>query len=154
MGTNACVPLGLQFLDGKGKPLQAFSGLKSDTGSEKQGSKPLKSCVSLIEASSIPSRKCKLVSAKVSGEHSPGEQFLFEPQGSKLQPLGLSTLDSLVTLHEGGKVFIPVQNFETNSVELPCGLGLGIVEPFNECDIREDVSQPSCARVVVNGLLG
>ena len=99
LGTNACVPLGLHFLDSKGKPLQAFSGLKSDTGSEKQGAKPLMSCVSLIEASTIPSRKCKLLSAKVSGQHSPGEQFLFEPQGSKLQSLGLSTLDSLVTLH-------------------------------------------------------
>ena len=151
LGTNACIPLGLQFLDGKGEPLQAFSGLKSDTGSVKQETKPLISRVSLIQASTIPSRKCKLLSANVSGEHSPGEQFLFEPEGSKLQSLGLSTLDSLVTLHEGGKVFIPVQNFETNSVELPCGLELGIVEPFNECDIREDASHSSCVRVVVNG---
>ena len=151
LGTNACIPLGLQFLDGKGKPLQAFSGLKSDTGSVKQETKPLISRVSLIQASTIPSRKCKLLSANASGEHSPGEQFLFEPEGSKLQSLGLSTLDSLVTLHEGGKVFIPEQNFETNSVELPRGLELGIVEPFNEHDIREDASHSSCARVVVNG---
>ena len=151
LGTSACIPLGLQFLDGKGKPLQACSGLKSDTGSVGQATKSLVSHVSLIQASTIPSRKCKLLSATVSGEHSPGEQFLFEPQGSKLQSLGLSSLDSLVTLHEGGKIFIPVQNFETNSVELPCGLELGIVEPFTEHDTREDVSHASCARVIVNG---
>lgn len=151
LGTNACIPLGLQFLDGKGLPLQALSGLKTGSGSVRQENKPLISHVSLIQASTIPSRKCKLLSANVSGEHSPGEQFLFEPQGSKLQSLGLSALDSLVTMHEGGKVFIPVQNFETNSVELPCGLDLGVVEPFNEHDIREDVNRPSCARVVVNG---
>ena len=143
MGTNACIPLGLQFLDGKGQPLQALSGLKTGSGSEKQEAKPLISHVSLIQASTIPSRKCKLLSANVSGEHSPGEQFLFEPQGSKLQSLGLSALDSLVTMHEGGKIFIPVQNFETNSVELPCGLDLGVVEPFNEHYIREDVNHPS-----------
>ena len=44
-----------------------------------------------------------------------------------------------------------MQNFETNSVELPCGLELGIVEPFTEHDTRADVSHPSCARVIVNG---
>ena len=93
------------------------------------------------------SRKCKLLSATVSGEHSPGEKFLFEPQGSKLQCLGLSSLDSLVTMHK----VIPVQKFEANSVELPCGLELGIVKPFSEHDAREDMSHPLCARVVVNG---
>ena len=107
--------------------------------------------MSLTQASTIPSHKCKFLSAKVSGEHSPGEKFVFEPQGSKLQTLGLSPLDSLVILHEGGKIFIPVQNFEINGVELPCGLELGIVEHFDEHDAREDVSRPSCARVVVNG---
>ena len=87
LGTSACIPSGLRFLDGKGKPLQAYSGLKSGTGSVGQETKSLVSHVSLIQASTIPSRKCKLLSATVSGEHSPGEQFLFEPQGSKLQSL-------------------------------------------------------------------
>lgn len=104
LGTSACIPLGLQFLDGKGKPLQACLGLKSDTGSVGQEMKSLVSHVLLIQASTIPSRKCKLLSATVSGE-----QFVFESQGSKLLSLGLSSLDSLVTLHEGGKIFIPVQ---------------------------------------------
>ena len=44
-----------------------------------------------------------------------------------------------------------MQNFGTNSVELTCSLELGIVEPFSDHDTREDVSHPSCARMVVNG---
>ena len=80
-----------------------------------QETKPLISRVSLIQASNIPSRKCKLLSANVLGEHSTGDQFLFKPQGCKLQSLGLSSLDSLVT-------------FEMNSVVLTCVLELGIVE--------------------------
>ena len=47
LGTNACISLGLQYLDGKGKPLQVLSGLKSDTGSVKLETKPLISRVSL-----------------------------------------------------------------------------------------------------------
>ena len=152
LGTNACLPLGLQFLDGKGKPLEVLSGSKPDSEPVEVEAKPLIARVSLVQACTVPSRKCKLLPAHVSGEHhSPGEQFLFEPEGSRLPSLGLSSLNSLVTLHEGGKVFVPVQNFGTTSVEVPCGLELGTVEPFNEHDVQEDVSHPSCARVVVSG---
>ena len=84
--------------------------IKSSLGFISQDNKPDTSHVSLIQAFTIPSRKCKLLSANVSGEHFPGEQLLFKPQGSKLLSLGLGAIDSLVTVHEGGN--------GTNSVDL------------------------------------
>ena len=90
LGTNASLPLGFKFLDGAGRPLTAQT--KLDTGST--------ATVSLLEACTIPSRKCCLLTAKVSGKHATGDQFLFEPKGTQLPSMGVSTMDSLVTLLE------------------------------------------------------
>ena len=71
LGTNASIPLGFQSMDGKGKPLR--SKLKPHFESEsKPASKPKVAQVALIQATSIPSRKCRFLKAKVLGEYSPG----------------------------------------------------------------------------------
>ena len=72
LGTNASLPLGFKFVDGKGKPLRS----SSDPQFTESESEPQVAHVSLIQASSIPSRKCRFLKAKVSGECSPGDQFL------------------------------------------------------------------------------
>ena len=130
LGTNASIPLGFKFVDGKGKPLS--SPEPQPELESKSDSEPQVAHVSLIQASSIPSCKCRFLKAKVSGECSPGDQFLFEPRSDQLQPLGLSAIDSLVTLSDERTVLIPVQNFEKCTVDLPNDIELGVVEPFDE----------------------
>ena len=148
LGTNASLPLGFKFVDGKGKPLRS----SSDPQFAKSESEPQVAHVSLIQASSIPSRKCRFLKAKVSGECSPGDQFLFESRSTQLQPLGLSAIDSLVTLSDERTVLIPVQNFQKCTVDLPSDVELGVVEPFEEiCNAPDSVSPSMCARVLVDG---
>ena len=63
--------------------------------------------------------------------------------------MGGSTIDSLVTLLEGDILLASFRNFEKHSVDLPAGVKLGVVEPF-----EENVSIPqggTCARVFVDG---
>ena len=140
LGTNASLPLGFKFVDGKGNPL------RSSSDPQFAESEPQVAQVSLIQASSIPSRKCRFLKAKVSGEYSPGDQLLFESRSTQLQPLGLSTLSDERT------VLIPVQNFQKCTVDLPNDVELGVVEPFQEiCNAPDPVSPSMCARVLVDG---
>ncbi len=128
-------------MDGKGKPLRS----SPDPQPAESESEPQVAHVSLIQASSIPSRKCRFLS-------SPGDQLLFESRSTQLQPLGLSAINSLVTLSEERTVLIPVQNFEKCTVDLPSDVDLGVVEPFDEiCNAPDSVSSSMCARVLVDG---
>ena len=85
LGTNASLPLGFKFVDGKGKLLRSSPDPQPEIEPEPK-SEPKTAHVSLIQASSIPSRKCRFLKAKVSGECSPGDQLLFEARSDQLQP--------------------------------------------------------------------
>ena len=151
LGTNASIPLGFKFVDGKGKPLRSSPDPQPELEFESKSEFKV-AHVSLIQASSIPSRKCRFLKAKVSGECSPGDQLLFEPRSTQLQPLGLSAIDSLVTLSDEKTVLIPVQNFGKCTVDLPSDIELGVVEPFEATHNPPDSVPPSmCARVLVDG---
>ena len=63
IGTNASIPLGFNFTDGKGKPLRT---------DPEPDPNPSVAHVSLIKAMTIPSRKFWFLKAKVTGEHSLG----------------------------------------------------------------------------------
>ena len=77
---------------------------------------------------------------------------MFEPRSTELQPLGLSAIDSLVTLSGQQTVLIPVQNFKKCTVDLPSDIELGVVEPFEATYNPPDSVPPSmCARVLVDG---
>ena len=149
LGTNASLPLGFQFMDGKGAPLMSFFTPQSKP-QLKSTSEPKVAQVSLIQASSIPSRKCRFLKAKVSGDCLPGDQLLFESVSAQLKPLGLSAIDSLVTLSDERTVLIPVQNFETCTVDLPRDIELGVAEPFVE-SVTLDSESSTCARVLIDG---
>ena len=81
MGTNASIPLGFKFTDGKGKPLR--------TNPEPLPTEPGIVRVSLIKATTIPSRKSRFLKTKVTGEQCPGGQFLFASKNTELQSLGI-----------------------------------------------------------------
>ena len=59
-----------------------------------------------------------------------------------LQPLGLCTSDSLVTMRDGGTVFIPVHNFSNRSIRIPDDTEFGALEPSLSSD---PVNHATCA---------
>ena len=72
----------------------------------------MKACVRLVQATTILSQKGRFLKAHVDGESPRSESLLFEPPHEALEPLGLGTQESLVTIHSDGMVLIPVQNFQ------------------------------------------
>ena len=155
LGMNAAQPLGLLFLDSKGKPLRTTSEhLHGSESVLEQKS----ACVSLIHATTIPSHGGRFLKAQVGGDCRPGDQLIFEPQKDNLEPMGLSGIDSILTVHEEGTVLIPVQNFCESKVIIPDGVELGRVEPFDESAVNASLpphsmtDESACAKVVVNGL--
>ena len=89
----------------------------------------------------------------MSGEYAPGDHLLFESRDAQLRPLGASAIDALVTLNDEGMVLIPVQNFETCTVDLPGDVELGVVEQFKEGDGGVPIapSTGACAIVQIDG---
>ena len=155
LGMNAAQPLGLLFLDNKGKPLRTTS--KHLYGSESVLEQK-SACVSLIHATTIPSHGGRFLKAQVGGDcRRPGDQLIFEPQKDNLEPMGLSGVDSILTVHEEGTVLIPVQNFYESKVIIPGGVELGRVKPFDKSAVNVSLPPHSmtdesvCAKVVVNG---
>ena len=142
LGTNASIPLGFKFTDGKGKPLR--TDLEPDPN-------PSVARVSLIKATTIPSQKSCLLKARVTGEHCSGKQFIFESENAQLQPLDVCTSDSLVTMRDGGTVFIPVHNFSNHSIRLPSDTESGTLEPFSKSLTSDPVHDATCAKVLVDG---
>ena len=79
--------------------------------------------------------------AQVAGEYRPGNQFVFEPQKETLEPLGLSGVESLITMLEEGDSFsFQYRNLRESKVIVPDGVELGRVEPFDESEVT--VTQP------------
>ena len=85
MGSNACLALGLKFLDSEGEPL------KTDPSSESRAT------VRLIQTTTVPAFGARFVRAKVTGTFNAGDQLLFEPEVNGLCSMGVSTVDSLLT---------------------------------------------------------
>ena len=129
LGMNAAPLLGLKFLDSKGRPLRSVPENKLVPSSAR---------VSLLEAVTIPHRKCRFVKGKVSGECNPGDQFLFEADKVCVEPLGVCGVDSLLRVDSNRTVYLPLCNFNENIVSLESGTELGCVEPYQE-DMRRQL---------------
>lgn len=68
----------------------------------------------------------------MAGEYRKGEQFLFEAERAELEALGLSVVDSLVSIDEGGVASLPLCNYGECVVSIPQGVELGRAKPFQE----------------------
>ena len=154
LGMNAAQPLGLLFLDSRGKPLRTTSEhLHGSESVLEQKS----ACVSLIHATTIPSHGGRFLKVQVGGDYRPGDQLIFGPQKDNLEPMGLSGVDSILTVHEEGTIFITVPNFCESKVIIPDGVELGRVEPFDESTVNASLpphgvtNESACAKVIVNG---
>ena len=76
---------------------------------------------------------------------------MFESKSAQLERLGLSAIDSLVTLSDEQTVLIPIQNFEKCTVDLLSDIELGIVEHFDESHSLDSVSPSTCMCTCADG---
>ena len=147
LGTNATSLLGLKFLRANNKPLRA-------------GTEPKQSvtCVRLVRTISVPSQASKIVKAEIESIDRKGEHCVFEPDVDVMESSGLSIPDTVLTIGEKGRVYIPLQNLQSARVKLHRGAELGVIEPFVATTLNDDVTRTctesqkvasSCAKVTV-----
>ena len=84
LGTNAAIILDLKFLKPDGKPLHTHSIKLSQSESTKVLAR-------LVQASTIPGRRGKLLEAATEYYFKEGLEFLFEPNSSALGEKGVSS---------------------------------------------------------------
>ena len=94
--------------------------------------KPAVSKVSLLTSAVVLSHKgCALPAVATNpGVALSDGDFLFEPNQKALRSRGLSALECLVTA-EGGKVFLPVENFQEFTAHLDAGEEIGMLRPLD-----------------------
>ena len=71
--------------------------------------------VNLIQAAPIPRLKGCFVQARVDMVQSDGESLLFEPEHQSLDSLGVSALESLISVDDKGIAISSIQNCEGSS---------------------------------------
>ena len=119
LGMNALPALGLTMLRANGEPLIV-----------KQESNPGVAHVRLVEAVTVPSLKGCLMKVKADcgcpGLRAvSGSPLLFEPRHHALEPLGLGSHESLVTVLDDGCMLVPVHNYQGTSAFLEAGMEVG-----------------------------
>ena len=123
LGSNVLPALGLSVVRANGQQLTA--SVENEVGP---------SHVNLVQTVTIPGQKGRFVKGQVDGDSSDLEHLLFEPKHESLEPLGLSTQESIVTVHPDGMVLIPLQNFQGVPVRPEKGVELGVAR---QCDLPD-----------------
>ena len=140
LGTNATSLLGLKFLRATNKSLRAGTEPKQSVTRDR-----------LVRTISIPSQASKIVKAEI-------EHWVFEPDVDMMESSGLSIPDTVLTIGEKGRVYIPLQNLQSTRVKLHGGAELGVIEPFVATTLNDDVTRTckesqkvvsSCAKITV-----
>ena len=149
LGSNVLPSLGITVTRASGEPL---------TASIKSEKKPAQ--VNLVQATAIPGMKGCYVKARVDQEQFRGDELLFEPESKKLESLGVSALESLVSIDRDGHMLIPIHNYQGVCVKLSEGTQLGAVRVCKipkEVKVESDtlsvkeVQEGVCAHVSVAG---
>ena len=91
---------------------------------------------------SIPSQASKIVKAEI-------EHWVFEPDVDMMESSGLSIPDTVLTIGEKGRVYIPLQNLQSTRVKLHGGAELGIIEPFVATTLNDDVTHVTTLSIVI-----
>ena len=120
LGINAIPSLGISVFRANGEPL--ISAYKPST--------PKIANVCLVQSTTIPSQKRRFVKPHVDCNPSQGDHLLFEPRHNTLESLGITTQESLLTVHSDGMVLIPVENFQGIPVMLEKDPQLGIAKRY------------------------
>ena len=91
LGTNVALPLKLKFLKSNGDPL--VTEMPKSTKAVK---------VSLIETTTTSARKGRFIEARLEQEFAANDKIIFEPNVNTLQSYGLSSMESILTVHANG----------------------------------------------------
>ena len=86
--------------------------------------------VNLIQAAAIPGLKGCFVQARVDMVQSGGECLLFGPEHQSLDSLGVSALESLISVDDKGIALVPIQNCQGSYIRLKKGTCLGMIRPI------------------------
>ena len=118
IGMNVIPFLGITVKRANGKPLHAVPEHVAQ--------------VRLVQTTTIPGQKGRVVEVQVENDGGMGDQFLFQPEHQRLSELGVWTQESLIAVQPGGKALLPIQNFQGISVKLAEGEQLGVA---SLCDL-------------------
>ena len=118
IGMNVIPFLGITVRRANGKPLHAVAEQVAQ--------------VRLIQTTTIPGQKGRVVEVQVESDGCVGDQLLFEPEHQKLSELGIWAQESLIAVQPSGKALLPIQNFQGISVKLTEGEQLGVA---SLCDL-------------------
>ena len=118
IGMNVIPFLGITIRRANGKPLHAIVEREAQ--------------VRLVQTTTIPGQKGRVVEAQVENGDCLGDQLLFQPEHQRLNELGVWAQESLITVQPSGKALIPLQNFQGMSVKLTEGVQLGVA---SLCDL-------------------
>ena len=111
LGSNVLPSLGITVSRINGEPL---------TASIESESEPAQ--VNLAQATAIPGMKGCYVKAHVNQEQCTGDEVLFEPESKDLESLGVSALESLVSVDQDGHMLIPIHNYQGVCVNRLCAV--------------------------------
>ena len=120
LGSNVLPVLGISVVRANGQPLVPRQG---------QGGVQVAS-VNFIQAAAIPGLKGCFMQARVDMVQSDGECLQFEPEHQSLDSLGVSALESLISVDDKGIAIVPIQNCQGSSIRLEKGTRLGTIRPI------------------------
>ena len=117
LGSNVLSAIGIAVTCANGEPLTAST----------TDEPPETVHVNLVQAATIPGMKGCYVRAQIDKGNCKGQELLFEPAHDKLEPLGVSALESLISVDSEGLAVIPIHNFQGVCVKLDPGMEIGAV---------------------------
>ena len=127
IGMNVILFLGITVRRANGKPLHAVAEQVVQ--------------VRLLQATTIPGQKGRVVEVQVESDGCVGDQLLFESEHQKLSELGIWAQESLIAGQPSGKALLPIQNFQVISVKPAEGKQLGVA---SLCDLpRSEEPEPN-----------
>ena len=72
---------------------------------------------------------------------------VFEPNVNTLKNYGLSSMESILTVHTNENVLVPLQNFQQSSKSPEAGMELGTIERCEGQVSSPECKQSTCAQV-------
>ena len=73
-------------------------------------------------------RKGRFIEARLEQEFAANDKVIFEPNVNTLPSYGLSSMESILTVHANGNVLIPLQDFQQSFTSPEAGMELGTIE--------------------------
>lgn len=107
LGSNVLPSLSIAVIHANGKPLTA--AIENNTTPAR---------VNLVQATALPGMKECYAKVQIDTEQYRGSDQLFEPEHRVLETLGVSAIESLISVDSNGIALIPLKNYQAVRVKL------------------------------------